>query len=564
MSSALRSLPVLALALLSACGSDPQPPSKPPTSQPPVSRDLDSDGVFAPQDCADDDASRYQLLPGYADADGDGVGDGSEQRVCAGATLPLGWAATGGDCAPHLASQWRLQPLFVDADRDGATVGDLKSHCIGSATPAGLTAQQGTEDCDDANPDAWRPASAYADGDRDGIGAGELQALCVGQVLSAAFSLLGGDCSPWDSQHHTMLPYAHRDADGDGATVPSVGEVCSGYALPEGYSTSAYGADCDDTDLHRFSLQPAFADADGDGVGAGGSVQVCAGHWLPVGYSHQDTDCAASDAQRWAQHDYPLHDADGDGRFVSLASPASFCVGSADPQGYARSTPYPEDCDDAQASRWQVLTYAHRDADGDGRTVPEQGQQCSGAALPQGYATAPRSADCNDADAALHTQLTGYADADGDLHGGGEAQGFCTGGSLPAGFYPTASDCAAGDATRWHTVTPKYLDADRDGHTVPDPAPTAQCIGVSPPHPSVLVASGNDCRDDDAVLFWWRVLYPDRDGDGVGASPREVHCLGLSGPPAGYSPYGWDSNDADPGQQLSAGDAFATELLLGL
>ncbi len=565
MSSALRSLPALALLLLSACG-DPQPPSKPPATPPSANGDADEDGVPDAQDCAPGDFTRRQLLPGFSDRDHDGVGDGAEEQVCSGVTLPRGWAPTGGDCAPFLASQWRLQSLFVDADRDGATVGEAQAYCIGDDPAAGLRVQRGTEDCDDTNPLAWRNVSGYADDDGDGMGAGALQTLCVGEGPVASLVATAGDCAPWDAQLHTLLPYAHRDVDFDGRTVPSVGEVCAGFALPQGYlaQASALGEDCHDADATRYELQPGFADTDLDGYGAGPGLQVCAGTAMPQGYSSVDVDCAAEDAQRWEQRDYTLRDADGDGRVVAFTPPQSFCVGSTDPEGYARATSFPEDCDDASATRWQQLAYAHRDADGDRHTVPEQGQQCSGAALPQGYAAQAYGADCNDADVALHTQLSGYPDTDGDGFHGGEAQTFCTGGTLPAGFHASGSDCAPEDATRFRIVTPKYLDVDGDGHTVPDPAPTAQCIGAQAPLPSVIVPAGNDCRDDDAALFLWRVLYPDRDGDGVGASPREVRCLGSGPLPAGYSLDGWDSNDGDPDQQLTAEDRYAQELLLGL
>jgi hypothetical protein len=44
------------------------------------------------------------------------------------------------------------------------------------------------------------------------------------------------------------------------------------------------------------------------------------------------------------------------------------------------------------------------------------------------------------------------------------------------------------------------------------------------------------------------VVYPDRDGDGVGAPPRQISCLGEPIPP-GFSTAGWDDDDGDPGVQ---------------
>ena len=61
-------------------------------------QDADGDGVANSQDCAPLDASKWQLLAGYVDADGDGYGTGSVQYICSGASLPSGYASVGGDC----------------------------------------------------------------------------------------------------------------------------------------------------------------------------------------------------------------------------------------------------------------------------------------------------------------------------------------------------------------------------------------------------------------------------------------------------------------------------------
>ena len=41
------------------------------------------------------------------------------------------------------------------------------------------------------------------------------------------------------------------------------------------------------------------------------------------------------------------------------------------------------------------------------------------------------------------------------------------------------------------------------------------------------------------------VLYPDQDGDGIGAPPRTIQCLG-DALPGGFSIFGWDQDDHDP------------------
>jgi hypothetical protein len=64
-------------------------------------------------------------------------------------------------------------------------------------------------------------------------------------------------------------------------------------------------------------------------------------------------------------------------------------------------------------------------------------------------------------------------------------------------------------------------------------------------------------------LFRWSVLYPDRDGDTVGAPPRTVQCIGES-LPRGYSIYGDDVNDDDPTQRVDVEQDELDEFILEL
>jgi hypothetical protein len=49
------------------------------------------------------------------------------------------------------------------------------------------------------------------------------------------------------------------------------------------------------------------------------------------------------------------------------------------------------------------------------------------------------------------------------------------------------------------------------------------------------------------------VLYPDHDGDGIGAPPREIPCIGAA-LPSGLVPWGWDPDDGDPLVRAAADD----------
>ncbi len=90
-----------------------------------------------------------------------------------------------------------------------------------------------------------------------------------------------------------------RDGDGDTYTVPQVGTVCSGAALPPDYSTVPDGEDCDDTNPTVHVNTALFADTDGDGVGSGSAQTVCIGASAPAGHSLTGTDCDPNDPSKW-------------------------------------------------------------------------------------------------------------------------------------------------------------------------------------------------------------------------------------------------------------------------
>jgi hypothetical protein len=149
--------------------------------------------------------------------------------------------------------------------------------------------------------------------------------------------------------------------------------------------------------------------------------------------------------------------------------------------------------------------------------------------------------DCDDTDPAVYRQVTAYADTDGDGEGFGQPSMFCTDGTAPSGHALDATDCAPTDATAWRSIA--LVDGDGDGFTTA--AVTPVCAGETPPEPYRAVAAGNDCADADDALYRWVVSYRDEDGDGVGARPRSILCLGES-LPAGWSVTGYDADDGDP------------------
>jgi hypothetical protein len=159
------------------------------------------------------------------------------------------------------------------------------------------------------------------------------------------------------------------------------------------------------------------------------------------------------------------------------------------------------------------------------------------------YYAAPIGNDCDDRNAAVSVALTTFVDADLDGFGAGPGQLACTNGSPPVGFSLTGTDCDDGDAARWALLTYHAIDADDDGATVP--ATGQLCTNGTLPPPFRATASGNDCNDNDPTLTHLAVLYPDQDGDGVGAPPRVLECIGTT-VPEGFARGGYDDDDTDP------------------
>jgi hypothetical protein len=394
------------------------------------------------------------------------------------------------DCAPADATRFQEAWLFTDADADGFTVGGELRVCVGTSQ-AGFTAAASAEpDCDDADAAAWQTLDAHLDVDGDGFGAGEALALCTSGALPAGYVESADDCAPDDPERFLEHWYGVRDADGDSYTVFSEGTLCAGHELPAGYGIWSNGDDCDDANAALYFVEDLFRDSDGDLVGAGLRSPVCRGEALPAGWSSAGGDCAPDDT-----------------------------------------------------GAWQLFSNVFRDADGDGVTAGGGVALCGATMLAPGYRHLAHGEDCDDGDAAASVAMTVYVDADQDGAGEGDAHALCNDGSVPSGHVTAGGDCAPGDGARWRVLGYAHVDRDGDGRT------TAQagqlCAGVTLPSPYFATARGNDCDDADAALLGWQVLYPDEDGDGIGAWPYAVSCLGAE-LPDGFSRHGDDDDDGDP------------------
>lgn len=560
----MRSGWIVAAALAAACGSRDEAWSGPPPGGPqlPVVRDVDGDrdGVLAGADCDDADPSAWATVWAHVDADRDGRGAGPLEQTCAGSSLRTGWSYEATDCDDGDITRWVAAPAYPDDDLDGAGEGAQQVVCTGGgALPTGFALEGGDcapadgtrwrelgyqyrdadgdlrfaaawgawppptvcagdtlppgfadsaagldDDCDDADPAAWRTVYAWPDDDGDGAGEGTAAGLCVGSTLPPPWTGTGHDCAPGDATRWQWFSYAGLDGDGDGFGVVQAGELCAGAALPAPHVAAVAGPDCDDGDATRWQLRSGYVDGDGDAVGAGERLAVCAGAGLPSGLAPVTGDCAPLD-------------------------PAA----------------------------WTTLVYAYRDGDGDGRTIASRGALCAGAALPPGYADVGAGADCDDGDPSRWQSVVAYADADADGAGADAAVTLCTTGSVPAGYAGIAGDCSPADPARWRLVS--YAGVDRDGDGVTAREPGQVCAGASLPDPFRPTLAGNDCDDAEPARYRWVVVYRDLDGDGVGAGPRTIPCLGLALPPA-FSIFGFDADDASTTIQAVASDEDAVLL----
>jgi hypothetical protein len=159
------------------------------------------------------------------------------------------------------------------------------------------------------------------------------------------------------------------------------------------------------------------------------------------------------------------------------------------------------------------------------------------------HQTTPGEPDCDDADPAVFTVVTGFFDADGDGFGEGLAMAFCTAGSLPAGFAATSGDCAPADPARWANLPYSFRDAGGDGAAIAQVGTV--CSGAALP-PSYLDAAPQgrplDCDDANPAVSVALTSFADVDGDGFGAGPSQIACTAGS-PPPGFATTGTDCDD---------------------
>lgn len=202
-----------ACAVLAGCGGGGGGSSQPPPSPP----NADGDSVPDAQDCAPNDATKWQLLPYQSvDMDQDGhkiAAATSTATVCSGASLSAQYFNTAADpndldCDDASNARWQLLAYTaIDADGDGHFIASTGQACSGAAlssTYATTAPAAATVDCDDASASTWRLVMTYPDADGDGVGAGKGTVSCVGTTAQAGSSFLGYDPDPTNAAAKNM------------------------------------------------------------------------------------------------------------------------------------------------------------------------------------------------------------------------------------------------------------------------------------------------------------------------------------------------------------------------
>ncbi len=286
----------------------------------------------------------------------------------------------------------------------------------------GVDCQAGP-DCDESDSSRFNILFGYPDYDQDGHPADYDDGpsrLCTGDSLPANWAeQLNGesDCNDWDSSVWRILDvYPDRDGDGYGYCGDHLTEWCSGDQAPVG--TSENNQDCDDHDSSVFDCDCGQSGPDGDsGDGAcedidqdGYGVNCAAG-----------LDCNDHDSSVYQiLYGYPDYDQDGHPADYD-DGPSEVCTGDTLPPNWYEQLNGESDCNDWNASVWQILVvYPDRDDDGYGYMGDHSTDWCSGAQAPTGTST--NNLDCDDHDASItDCQADGDSVVDGDAVIDGDA-----------------------------------------------------------------------------------------------------------------------------------------------
>ncbi|MEW7291265.1 DUF6443 domain-containing protein [Aquimarina sp. 2304DJ70-9] len=444
--------------------------------------------------------------PWYRDADGDGLGNGSNMK-CA-VNKPSGYVSNAGDCNDNNSSLPRWYYIDADGDGYGGTLG--RKAC---SSPSGFVANN--NDCNDNNASVTISRPWYRDADGDGRGNSSVSTTACSKPSGYVAS--GGDCNDSDA-NVTLVKTWYRDADGDGHGHRWTTKTAC--YKPSGYLSSY--SDYDDNNALITNIPPKWFYRDADGDGFGNPNNKTYRSVRPSGYVTNNTDCNDGNGSLHPNTIW-YRDADGD----SWGNKSVTKKQCTQPSGYVRND------DDYNDGNNLITNIAprnfYRDADGDGFGNPSDKKYQS--TKPSGYVT--NASDCADWNPSLNPNTIWYRDADGDSWGNkNSTKKQCT---RPSGYVYNDDDYNDGNNLITN-IAPKNFYRDSDNDTFGNPNDKR----YQSARPFGYVANGSDCNDTDASLNPNTVWYRDADGDSWGnKSVTTKNCT----QPSGYVRNDDDYND---------------------
>jgi hypothetical protein len=454
-------------------------------------------------DC-DGNIDDNDVIPWYADADGDGFGD--PEAVVESCSQPDGTVANGEDCDdehPEVSpdgeevcdeldndcdgdvDEGTLRTYYEDRDEDGYGVGEAIVEAC--SLPAGYSEESG--DCDDADEDFHPGADesdcadpndyncdgsvGYADADLDGYAACQECDDRSDEINPAATEICDGvdnDCDTYTDDADPSLDSSTASTWYDDDDADSYGDVSDARLACE--APSGWVADATDCDDRASAVHPA-------------ATEIC-------NDIDDDCDSLVDDADSSLDLSSGLTwygDADSDGH----GSPASAVLACDLPSG---ASSLGDDCDDSSAAVHPGATELCNEIDDDCDSL----------------------VDDADSDLDLSSASTWYSDADGDGWGGSTSSRSC---DAPASSSASTGDCDDREDAVYpgaaeicndidddcdslvddadldvdlSTGSDWFVDADSDGHG------DAERGEPSCDAPTGSVALADDCDDSSALV----------------------------------------------------------------
>ena len=452
-----------------------------------------------------DPVSSFDVLPFYADTDGDSYGD--INAVSAACAAPPGYVADTTDCDDTRADVNPGAPEVCDSL-------DTDENC------------NGYSDDNDTSVDVSTYGAFYDDDDVDSFGD---DATLVNQCNAPRGSVLvGGDCRDSDSDFYPGAPetdcsdpndyncdgsvaYADADGDGfaaciecddsDGSVNPAASELCNGV-----------DDDCDgvtDPDSALDSLT-WYEDADSDLFGnAAVSTLSCS---TPAGYVADNTDCDDTNGAV-----YP-----GAGEYCNTLD---------------------DDCDgviDPTTSLDALTWYADSDVD----TYGDPLNSTPACEVPAGFVA--DDTDCDDSRADVNpgaTEICDAADTDEDCDTVADDDDSSTDVSTMSSYYADNDSDTYGNPTSVVTqcetlsgYVADNTDCD-DTRSGVNPGASEYCDALDDDEDCDLLADDDDPSVAASTLDTW---YEDNDSDSYGSTVTTDAC----DVPSGYTGAGGDCDDA--------------------